>query len=175
MPDQFILSRFNQLELQPKPRKPVMAEIDLVSSHIPWTPLPRLVPWDRIGSGAIYDPMPHQGPSKSTVWSSTNSVRAAYGKSVQYSINSLVSFVQNAHDPNLVLVMLGDHQPWTAVSGEGASHNVPISIISSDPDVLRATDSWHWQDGMLPGPDAGVMRMDLFRNQFLHTFDAGPG
>jgi hypothetical protein len=175
MPDQFILSRFNQLELQPSPRKPVMAEIDLVSSHIPWTPLPRLVPWDAIGSGSIYDPMIHEGPAKGTVWSSSDSVRAAYGRSVQYSINSLVSFVQNAHDPNLVLVLLGDHQPWTAVSGEGASHEVPISFVASDPNVLSRISSWGWQDGMLPGPDAPVWRMDAFRNRFLSAFDSGRG
>ena len=175
MPDQFILSRFNQLQLAPTDRKPVMAEIDLVSSHIPWTPLPHIVPWNQIGDGSIYAPMVNEGPSRGTVWSSTESVRAAYGQSVQYSINSLVSFVQNAHDPNLVLVVLGDHQPWTAVTGTGATHDVPISIISSDPNVLSRTDSWGWQDGMLPSPTAPVWRMDSFRNRFLDTFDAHGG
>ena len=175
MPDQFILSRFNQLELAGTDRQPVMAEIDLVSSHIPWTPLPQLVPWDQIGDGSIYAPMVHEGPSRSTVWSSSDSIRAAYGQSVQYSINSLVSFVQNAHDPNLVLVVLGDHQPWTAVTGTGATHDVPITFISSDPSVMSRTDSWGWQDGMLPGPNAPVWRMDSFRNRFFDTFDSRAG
>jgi hypothetical protein len=175
MPDQFILSRFNELELARTHRRPVMAEIDLVSSHIPWTPLPQLVPWDQIGDGSIYGPMRSEGPSRADVWSNSASVRAAYGQSIQYSIGSLVSFVQNAHDPNLVLVLLGDHQPWTAVTGIGATHDVPISVVSSDPAVMRRTDSWGWQDGLLPGPTAPVWRMDSFRNRFLNTFDSRVG
>jgi hypothetical protein len=119
--------------------------------------------------------MPHQGPSKSTVWSSANSVRAAYGRSIQYSIHALVSFVENAHDPNLVLVVLGDHQPWTAVSGEGASHEVPVSLVTSDANVMSRIDSWGWQDGMLPRPDAPVWRMDSFRNRFLTAFGPANG
>ena len=39
MPDQYTLAAFQRLELGPG-HKPVMAEIDLVSSHMPWTPLP---------------------------------------------------------------------------------------------------------------------------------------
>ena len=175
MPDQFILSRFNQLELAPTNRKPVMAEIDLVSSHIPWTPLPKLVPWNDIGDGSGYRSMVNQGPSRDQIWSSADGVRAAYGQSIQYSIGSLVSFVQNAHDPNLVLLLLGDHQPWTVVTGSGASHNVPISLVTSDPQVLDRTNSWGWQDGLLPGPTAPVWRMDSFRNRLLTTFDSPSG
>ena len=45
VPDQFTLQAFDDLELRPH-RAPVMAEIDLDSSHTPWTSLPRLVPWN---------------------------------------------------------------------------------------------------------------------------------
>src|SRR5215831_4837737 len=38
MPDQYTLAEFQRLELTPG-HKPVMAEIDLVSSHYPWAPL----------------------------------------------------------------------------------------------------------------------------------------
>ena len=42
----------------PRAHAPVMAEIDFVSSHTPWTPLPRLVPWSEIGDGSVFDPQP---------------------------------------------------------------------------------------------------------------------
>src|SRR5262249_55421910 len=48
MPDQYTLAAFQRLELAPG-HKPVMAEIDLVSSHTPWTPLPTMVPWNKVG------------------------------------------------------------------------------------------------------------------------------
>jgi hypothetical protein len=175
MPDEYILSAFNRLELAQAPRRPVMAEIDLVSSHIPWAPLPKLVPWNAVGDGTVYGPMPAEGPSVDSVWSSSAGVRAAYGRSIQYSVQSLVSFVEHANDPNLVLVMLGDHQPSTVVTGWNATHNVPVSIVAADPKVLDRISSWRWQDGLLPGPDAPVWRMDAFRNRFLSAYsDGGP-
>ena len=51
-------------------------------------------------------------------------------------LSTLVSFVPHYGDDNLVLVVLGDHQPWTLVSGRGPSHDVPISVIAHDPTVL---------------------------------------
>ncbi len=169
MPDQYILSAFNRLELA-KPHQPVMAEIDLVSSHTPWTPLPKLVPWSQIGDGSIYDSQPSKGKSPALLWQHASAVRASYGRSVQYSMASLVSFVQNAHDNNLVLVVLGDHQPSTTVSGNGASHDVPISIISHDPTVLDQISSWNWQSGLLPDRSAPVWSMDSFRDRFLSAY-----
>jgi hypothetical protein len=97
-------------------------------------------------------------------------VRQWYGRSIQYSMNVLTSWVTELNDPNLVLILLGDHQPHTIVSGPGADHEVPISIVARDPSVFRQIAPWHWQDGLLPGPSAPLEPMDAFRNQFLRTF-----
>ena len=43
MPDQYTLDAFHRLELAPRHRQPVMAEIDLVSSHAPWSRTPHLI------------------------------------------------------------------------------------------------------------------------------------
>jgi phosphatidylglycerophosphate synthase len=173
MPDQYTLKAFQQLELTPG-HAPVMAQIDLVSSHYPWTPLPRMVDWSAVGDGSVYDPMPAQGPSVPQLYRSYDDVRASYGRSIQYSLESLVSFVQNAHDDNLVLVLLGDHQPAPKVSGPGATHDVPITIAAHDPSVIDRISSWQWQPRMRPSPDAPVWSMDAFRDRFLDAFDGPP-
>ena len=169
MPDQYTYSAFQRLELT-QPHAPVMAEIDTVSSHTPWAPLPSMVPWNQVGNGSIFDPMPAQGQSPTTVWRSTNQVRAAYARSIQYSMNALISWVQTNPDPNLVMIVLGDHQPATIVSGQAANHNVPISIIVHDPTVLNKISSWGWQDGLLPSPSAPVWQMNSFRDRFLTAY-----
>jgi hypothetical protein len=169
MPDQYTLAAFQRLELTAG-HAPVMAEIDLVSSHTPWTPLPRMVDPSRIGNGSVFDGMPEQGPAPSVVWPNANRVRGSYGQSIQYSLNALVSFVTTSHDDNLVLVLLGDHQPATIVSGTKASHRVPISIVAHDPKVLSSISDWGWTDGLLPGPGAPVWPMDAFRNRFLTAY-----
>jgi len=170
MPDQYTFAAFRRLELAKPHRAPVMAEIDLVSSHTPWAPLPRLVDWDAVGDGSVFGPMPAQGQSPDDVWRDRRRVQAAYMQSIVYSLDTLTSFVQNSHDPDLVLVVLGDHQPATIVTGEGASHDVPISIIAADPAVLDRISGWGWQDGLKPAPDAPVWPMDAFRDRFLTAY-----
>ena len=102
----------------------------------------------------------------------SETVQAAYGQSIQYSLGALFSFLQNYDDPNLVVIALGDHQPATIVSGVGASHEVPISIISKDPAVFRAISGWHWQSGVHPTSAAPLWKMSAFRDRFLGAFSA---
>jgi phosphatidylglycerophosphate synthase len=173
MPDQYILSAFQRLELAPG-HKPVMAEIDLVSSHSPWAPLPTMVPWNKVGNGSIFDPMPARGETPLSVLGSASKERKAYGTSIQYSLQALTSWVTELHDPNLVLILLGDEQPDTPITSPGASHNVPISIIARDPSVFGQIASWHWQDGLVPGRYAPLERMSAFRNRFLSAFSTAP-
>ena len=168
IPDQYTLAALYQHELAPAPRKPVMAEIDLVSSHTPWGPLPHMVPWADLGNGAIYDPMPGQG--RRPALRNPADVQAAYAQSIRYSLTALISFLQTYHDDNLVLVVLGDHQPSTIVSGENAGHDVPVTVIAHDSDVIGRIGAWRWDDGLLPGPRAPVWRMDTFRDRFLTAY-----
>ena len=171
MPDQYTLAEFQRNEFTPG-HKPVMAEIDLTSSHIPWAPLPTMVPWSKIGNGSIFDPQPAKSESATEVSSNNNTVKQFYGQSIQYTMTALTSWVTELNDPNLVLILLGDHQPHTSVSGAGATHNVPISIITRAPSVLKQMSSWHWQNGLLPAPSAPLQPMDAFRNQLLNTFNS---
>ena len=173
MPDQYTLAEFQRNELTPG-HKPVMAEIDTTSSHIPWAPLPTMVPWNKVGNGSVFDPQPAQSESAATVWRSNNTVQQFYGQSIQYSLTALTSWVTELNDPNLVLIFMGDHQPHTAVSGPGATHEVPVSIVTRAPSVLKQMSSWHWQNGLLPDSGAPLEPMDAFRNQFLNTFSTAP-
>ncbi|UUV34913.1 sulfatase-like hydrolase/transferase [Amycolatopsis roodepoortensis] len=169
MPDQFTLSAFQRAE-RDRNRPPLMAEIDLVTSHWPWTPLPRLVGWKDVGDGSIYDPMPSQGKTPEEVFTDPAKVRGAYGDSIAYSLNSLISYVETYGDDDLVLVFLGDHQPNPIVAGAGADHDVPITVVTRDPAVLDKIAGWNWQDGLNPDRNAPVWRMDAFRDRFLTTF-----
>jgi phosphatidylglycerophosphate synthase len=161
VPDQFTLAQFQRLELDPRDRSPVMAEIDLVSSHHPWAPSPAPVPWDQVGDGsALAAPAPTDDPDVPTL----------YGRSIEYSMSTLVSWLESQPDPDLVLLVLGDHQPHTYVTGPNPGHDVPVSVIARDPRVMHRIAGWGWQPGLHPGPDAPVWRMDAVRDRFLQFF-----
>ena len=173
MPDQYTLKAF-QDNVYARKHGPLMAEITLTSSHEPWTPVPKLLDWNAIGDGSIYGPQALQGEKRSVLWKSPAKTQTEYAKSIAYSVESLTSWVQNYADDNLVMIMFGDHQAVPLVSGQGSSHDVPITIIAKDPKVLDRIASWGWQDGLKPNPQAPVWRMDQFRDKFLTAFGQQP-
>jgi phosphatidylglycerophosphate synthase len=171
-PDQFIFSALQRSELAKPHHQPVFAEVDTVSSHFPWTQIPRLLPWDKLGDGTIYDRVPQLEFPRSGPFAEAATARTAYGRSIEYALNTLISFVQRYGNKNTVMLMLGDHQPATFVSGQGVSHDVPVSIIAHDPKVMDQITSWGWQDGLLPNPQAPVWPMAGFRDRFLGAFSS---
>ncbi|HEX5860953.1 MAG TPA: sulfatase-like hydrolase/transferase [Nocardioides sp.] len=173
MPDQFTLDAIQRLELAEEDRPPVMAEIDLITSHAPWSRTPRLIDQSRVGDGSVFDGMPGQLPSAGDIWPSPTRIRAAYGDAIEYSLSALFRFLTTYGDEDLVVVMLGDHQPATIVSGDGAGRDVPISVIAQDPAVLDAISGWNWDPGLHPEPDAPVWPMDAFRDRFLAAYGTG--
>ena len=166
MPDQYTLDAFRRRELGPG-HQPVMAEIDLATSHAPWTPVPTLVPWEEVGDGTVFRGM--KGPKGAEIWSDPVKVRAAYESSISYAMATVVSFVRSQRSSDLVVLVLGDHQPATIVSGSAADHDVPVTLIARD-DVAAATDGWGWQPGMRPDAGAPVWRMDAVRDRVLEAF-----
>jgi hypothetical protein len=162
------------LDLLPLRRPALFAEVDLVSSHVPWTRIPRLIPWADVGDGSVFHRVPARKSTKTALFRDPGAARAAYGHSIEYTLSAIVSFVQRYGDKDLVLVVLGDHQPATIVTGQGAGHDVPISVIAHDPKVLDRIAGWGWQDGMRPSPRAPVWRMNAFRDRFLTAFGSSP-
>lgn len=170
VPDQFALAAFRRLEHGRPGRPPLMAEIILTSSHNPWAPVPRLMGWDDLGDGSVYDAVEAAGKDPADVWRDPDLVRAEYGRSIEYSLNSLISYVTEYGDDDTVLVFLGDHQPVPAVTRDRYGRDVPVSIVARDPAVLDRVSGWGWQEGLKPGPGAPVWRMDAFRDRFLTAY-----
>jgi hypothetical protein len=141
MPDQYMFAALQRLELSKTHRRSLFAEVDTVSSHMPWSRIPQQIPWSEVGNGSIFNRTPmYREPD--SFWWHPNRVKAAYARSLEYSLNVLISFVQHYGKKNLVLVVVGDEQPLPIVSGQDASHNVPISIIARDPSVLKRISGW---------------------------------
>lgn len=162
MPDQYTLHAFAQRELTPGPRAPVMAEIDLLSSHYRWVAPPPLLPPGEVGDGAAFtgpDPAGDRMP-----------LPQRYAASIAYSLRALAAFVAASGDPNLVVLALGDHQPNSSVTPAGAGRRVPVMLLTADPAVAARVAGWEWSPGLAPGPGAPTWRMDAVRDRFLDAF-----
>ncbi|MFH8467910.1 sulfatase [Streptomyces sp. NPDC017991] len=174
MPDQYALSAYQRLEHGKKRDKPLMSEIILTSSHQPWAPIPKTIPWDEVGDGSVYEDIQKDGKKASDVFYDSTKVKEEYGKSIEYSVTSLIDYVVKYGDKNTVLVFLGDHQPLARVSGDHASRDVPVSIVAHDKSVLDKIDGWNWTEGLKPDDTAPVWRMDSFRDRFLTAYGSTP-
>ncbi|WP_181708414.1 sulfatase [Chthonobacter rhizosphaerae] len=172
MPDQYTLATLHDRERTLGPRRPVMAEVALISSHAPWTPVPRLVPWPEVGDGTIFDPMTLEGDPPEVVWRDTGRVRTQYRLALEYTLSTILSYVETFGGEDLVTIVVGDHQPAPLVTGEGATRDVPIHILASDPAVLNRIADWGFAETLVPPPDAPVWRMDALRDRLLAAFDA---
>ena len=162
LPDQYALEGLEQLELATRQRPAIYSEIDLTSSHEPWTRIPPLISWDNLGDGSVFNHVPIDRAG-------LTDTRQGYATSIKYALRALYSFIERYGNKNTVLIVLGDHQPSRVI--EQANHEVPISVIAHDPKVTDRLSSWGWTPGMLPSSTAPVWLMSAFRNRFLNAFD----
>ena len=162
MPDQWALQALQKHELAKPNRRPVFSEIDLTSSHEPWTRIPQLIAWNRLRNGSIFRHIPINRAGIADT-------QQGYAQSIQYALRALYSFVEHYGNKNTVLIVLGDHQPSRVILQ--ANRDVPISIIAHDPKVIDRISGWGWTDGMLPSSTAPVWLMSAFRDEFLNAFD----
>ena len=169
MPDQFTLSAVQSLERKAGPRKPLMAEIALISSHAPWTPLPQMVDWQQLGDGQIFN-QARIGDAPEVVWQNTERIREQYRKSIEYALSNIIAYSLRYADEDLVLLVLGDHQPSAFVTEESPSHEVLVHLISRDTKLMQAVTGWQWTEGLLPADNAPVLGMDKMREQFIAAF-----
>ena len=172
MPDQYTLEHFRRTELAKRDRRPVFAELDLVSSHYRWGKLPDLVDWKDVGNGSVFRPMAERGSWVDGRRDPKTSARL-YGASVEYTWRAIISFLTTYPDPDRVVIVAGDHQPHAFVGGVGENRDAPVTVIAQDPDVVERIEDWGWQPGLRPEPDAPVGRMDAFRNRFFEAYGTG--
>lgn len=174
MPDQYTLSAFQQFERKTNSRSAVMAEIALISSHAPWTPVPKMVDWNSVGDGRIFDAQATAGDTPEVVWRDQARVRTQYRLSIEYALENLVSYILNYGDENLVVMVFGDHQPAPIVTGNTTNRDVPVHFIARDPAVIAAINNWKWTPGLVPAEDTTPWLMSEIAKNLMATFSVAP-
>jgi hypothetical protein len=175
MPDQFTW-RYLEHAIRRPDGPPLFAELALISSHAPWTPiLPVLEDWSRIGDGAVFQRWADAGPEPAVLWQDAERVRQHYALAVDYALAAATGYAERFVDDDTLLIVVGDHQPAPLITGRDASRAVPMHVISGDPALLRPFMEHGFRPGALPPPAAGeAWRMDEFRSWFLDAFQRPP-
>jgi hypothetical protein len=157
MTDQFALAKLDAEEVNRAPRAPLFVFFPTISTHIPFTPTPPYQrDWSRMLTKAPYDEADvERAYERQPDWLDLG---ASYADAVSYMYRSVTGYVglQGARD--FVMVLIGDHQPAAAVSGEQATWDVPVHIITGRPSVLERLQMEGFRPGLSPArPVLGAM------------------
>lgn len=182
MPDQYTWSWF-QRQIREPGVAPMFAEVALISSHAPWVPiLPVLDDWNAIADGAIFNQWKGAGEKPASLWRDHERVREHYALAIDYALNVATHYATRHVDENTLLILLGDHQPAPLVTGEGASRDVIVHIISGNPQLLApflANGPYSeglpgFQNGAKPDLNIDGISMANFRPFLINQFRQSP-
>jgi hypothetical protein len=152
--DQFALARMDALEIAPHPRQPVFVFFPTISTHTPFTPAPPYQSdWSRILTRVPYD-----DEALAQAWSQEPdwfNLAPSYAQALDYFYTSLGGYLRLRADRDFVMVLVGDHQPPAMVSGEGATWDVPVHVVTNRPEVVDRLLQRGFREGLRPsGPSA---------------------
>jgi hypothetical protein len=166
--DQFVLARLDELVRREPGGGPAFVFLPTISTHTPFTPVPPYQPdWSR-----LLTPTPYDEDDLTTAYDATpdwSNLGPDYARALAYLHETLAGYLRRHEGRDMVLVVLGDHQPPALVSGEGASWDVPVHVISNRPAVLESLRAHGFRDGLTPrGP--ALARMDTLMPILLDAF-----
>jgi phosphoglycerol transferase MdoB-like AlkP superfamily enzyme len=159
VPDQFALARLDALEgSRPGvPREPLFVFFPTTSTHAPFGPTAPYEPdWNRVTSATPYDDADVEAArARTPKWFDLG---PSYANAVGYMYASIGGYLRRHAGRPLVMVVIGDHQPAAAVSGEGASWDVPVHVIAPPGLLLDRLRARGFRPGLTPGrPHLGPM------------------
>lgn len=155
--DQFVVARMDALFVAPSHRLPVFAFLPTISTHAPFIPTPPYESdWHRVLTS---DPYPQDAVDRA--WLETpdwTDLGPGYVQALAYAYQTIGGYLRLRADRDFVMILLGDHQPAAAVSGERAPWEVPMHVITNRRDVLDALRARGFRDGLPPSrPPIGTI------------------
>ncbi len=171
VPDQFSLARYAQLHPFTPTSPKRLTFFMSVTSHMPFHPVPPYQPdWQKLLSDTPFDAAQMAKVEAQKVdWLN---MFPGYVGMMEYNYQWLAGFLAQPQARDSLLILLGDHQPAANVTGEGASWDVPVHIISARPLLLERFVARGFKPGLEPTlPQIGAI-FDLTR-VLLDAFDSG--
>ncbi|HKU39108.1 MAG TPA: hypothetical protein VJR89_13195 [Polyangiales bacterium] len=156
VPDQFSWGHFREHEFA-HPSEPYYVYYMGVTTHWAWELLPNYVrDWKKLDTEryvpAEPDPSWPPFPEAERIGSD---LRRKYFRSIEYEWRVLLDVLGADHSPNIVVAVLGDHQPRLESTAPGeVSMNTPVHMLSRDRRFVDSFTSYGFQPGLLPDPPA---------------------
>jgi hypothetical protein len=170
IPDQFTLDRAASIRSALGPAPPVFTQVILVSSHIPFAPVPPYIAdWTDSGTFASVSTAVMEEARRQPDWSD---LATEYLNSLRYDFTVLASWLTHRITGNGLVILLGDHQPPAIVGGQPQPPwTVPIHVMSRDPTLIAPFVTQGYVPGLFPTQRPPYPGMETFLPQFLTAFE----
>jgi hypothetical protein len=173
IPDQFSLARFDELHPLRPDSPPRFLFFPTITSHWPFGPVPPYqTDWERL---LTPDPFGAEESLRlQNAYVDWLDKLPGYVDMFEYTYRWLGGYLQRLEARESVMLWVGDHQPASSVTGEGASWDVPVHLITRDPELLARFVALGFRPGLVPKrPTLGGLH-DL-TGMLLQAFNAQPG
>jgi Sulfatase len=167
IPDQFSLAKLDALENDgPSTRRFIF--FPTISTHFPFSPTPPYQSdWTRMFAARPYDgPDIVRAYARQPDWTNFT---PGYIDALAYDFAVLGGYLTRWPDRKLVMILVGDHQPPAAVSGERATWTVPVHVIAGPGALLDRLKRRGFTDGLTPS-GTPVARMHALLPILLDAF-----
>jgi Sulfatase len=170
--DQYALARVDLLEVSAPDRRPVLVVFPTISTHTPFTPTPPYQSdWTKVLTLDPYEPEAlDEAYGVPADWLD---LAPGYVRALTYDLDVLAGYLRQRAGRDLVMIVIGDHQPPAVVSGEGAPWDVPVHVIADRADVLDQLAARGFGRGLRPRRPV-LSKMHELMPVFLDAFDRTP-
>jgi hypothetical protein len=159
MADQFAVWVVHRGEVEPADM-PLFVQFVMISGHYPFALIPRLFEdWTELGDGSIYA---RQGSVRALPIPAGEATAGApgYAAAMEYQLDVVSDYaVRFLAERRALIVIVGDHQPFSGITGQGKPRSVPIHVLSRDAEVLEPFLERGYTPGLRPRqllPHAGL-------------------
>ena len=173
VPDQFALARYAQLHPITPASPKRFTFFTSITSHMPFHPVPPYQPdWQKVLSATPFDAAQMARVEAQKVdWFN---MFPGYVGMIEYNYQWLAGYLAQPKARDSFMILLGDHQPAANVTGEGATWEVPVHIISARPELLQRFVARGFKPGLEPAPTKIGALFDL-TSMLLDALDSTAG
>ncbi|MBK7464783.1 MAG: sulfatase-like hydrolase/transferase [Betaproteobacteria bacterium] len=170
LPDQFTAARFEKIHPRDNGAPPRFVFFPTITCHLPFSPVPPYqAEWSRVLSAQPFDEAEtHQTLAQKPNWLN---MAPDYLRMVNYTYQWLGAYFRQPEPREAIYVLVGDHQPAANITGEGASWDVPVHIVSRDSKLLGRFIEQGFRPGMEP-PRQAIGALHALTGMMLESFAA---
>ncbi|MBK8639027.1 MAG: sulfatase-like hydrolase/transferase [Chromatiaceae bacterium] len=150
IPDQYSMARLDELHPIGPDTPPRLLFFPTITSHFPFRQVPPYQPdWSRLLSAQPFESEDVERALAYQVGDWMN-LLPEYLRTIEYTYAWLAGYLEQPSPRDYLMILVGDHQPASSVTGPDGPWDVPVHIITSRSELVERFRALGFQPGLEP-------------------------